>query len=90
MKNDSTKLIRGCSSGCAMGIIGMIVGGFIGFIFSKGMDVRNRNISGFSNIFDAIFDGIGSLILGAFIGLIIGIILNYIIIRINKKQQSGG
>ena len=90
MKNDSTKLIRGCGSGCAMGIIGMFVGGFIGFISSKGMDVRKRNISGFSNIFDAIFDGIGSLILGAFIGLIIGLILNYIIVRINNKSQSGG
>jgi hypothetical protein len=81
MKNDSTKLIRGCGSSCAMGIIGMFVGGFIGFITSKGMDVRNRNVSGFSNIFDAVFDGILSLVLGAFIGLIIGLILNYILIQ---------
>ena len=79
MKNDSTKLIRGCSFSCATGIIGMFVGGFIGFRFSTGWDIRKRNISGFSNIFHAIFDGAFSLILGAFIGLIIGLILNYII-----------
>ena len=90
MKNDSTKGKSGCVSGCALGIIGMFAGGFIGFIGSKGMDVRNRNVSGFSNIFHSIFDGAFSLILGAFIGLIIGLILNYIIIRINNKSQSGG
>ena len=86
MKNDSTKLIRGCSSGCALGIIGMFVGAFIGFIGSEGWDVRNRNISGFSNTFYAIIDGIADLLVGAFIGLIIGLILNYII----NKSQSGG
>ena len=90
MDSQSKKQINNCFSGCALGIIGMFLGGYIGFRFSEGWDVRKRNISGFSNIFDAIFDGIGSLILGAFIGLLIGLIINYIIIRINKKPQSGG
>ena len=90
MKNDSTKLSRSFGSGCVMGIIGMFMGGYLGFRFSDGWDVRKRNISGFSNTFYAIFDGAFSLVLGAFIGLIIGLILNYIIIRTNNKSRSGG
>ncbi|WP_242117580.1 hypothetical protein [Aestuariivivens sediminicola] len=90
MKNDSTKRISGCVSGCALGIIGMFVGGFIGFIGSTGMDVRNRNVSGLSNTIIAMADGIASLVIGAFTGLIIGLILNYIIMRIKNKSQLGG
>ena len=68
----------------------MFVGGFIGFVTSEGLDVRNRKIAGLSNTFYAMVDGIGSLIIGAFIGLIVGLILNYIIIRSNNKSQPGG
>ena len=86
MDSHSKKQIYNCGSGCAMGIIGMFVGGHIGFRFSDGWDVRKRNISGFSNTFYALFDGAFDLLVGAFIGLIIGLILNYII----NKSQSGG
>lgn len=85
MKKDSTKLIRGCGSSCAMGIIGMFIGGFIGA--STGWDIGSQKYRAGDSIL-AVIDAAGGLLVGAVAGLIIGLVLNLILILFLRRKKN--